>query len=767
VLNARKHTEESQIIAGAGAFGAVTIATNMAGRGVDIKLGGDVAEEVLAAVARVLRRAGYADPYDMSHEDRRQALLKLTPDDYSIYAAEINFYLKYMDDMQQVKKLGGLHVIGSVRHEARRIDNQLRGRSARQGDPGSSRFYLSMEDELMRLFGGQQADAMMQRLKIDDAVPLEFGLVGRLIEQAQTRVEGNNFDVRKHLLEYDDVLNSQRTQIYHMRDRIFVKDDLSEDVTDMLGKEVLKRVPEALEDEEGPWKLLSWLETIQPTMILGRIIFPSYTFKLLLEHITVSMPVAEARQFLLETAQKALQAEADHLLTGVQSLLAASQERLQNQLEEHSEVVDTYLQGLGSEPEEEPRNTRQALEELSALVNVSIKLTSTQQHQLELDPDEVRPVIHEQVEAALLAQTIRRLLGSVVLRLGEQPNLNLEQLLAQDWDNISQTVMDIVKNMVEERQKRYLDLESGLIVRDLDSNLEHADGSVNEAQLCQLMLQMSMGVRTSFDRRTHRRVSQRTSRLNYIYYAAHLLGQRDSKDIADDVLDHLEHAQRAIQQAWGVQEVQRLANNTLLELGEKAYHGMQTALDDRATGSRLENAFTKRPDVAITGQPIRTLPPPVLERVIMELGRQALTEVYRQLLLRVISGEWVEYLTQVEALRVSIGVESYGQDPLVQYKLRASDLFDALQDNIQLGVVSRMFTFRPQEIATAQVNVSRSEAIPPLSELPEVAEAPEQQAQGEQPEEEQEAPQAERPARQAVSSPTASRSARRRRHRRR
>jgi len=156
----------------------------------------------------------------------------------------------------------------------------------------------------------------------------------------------------------------------------------------------------------------------------------------------------------------------------------------------------------------------------------------------------------------------------------------------------------------------------------------------------------------------------------------------------------------------------------------------------------------------------------------MELGRQALTEVYRQLLLRVISGEWVEYLTQVEALRVSIGVESYGQDPLVQYKLRASDLFDALQDNIQLGVVSRMFTFRPQEIATAQVNVSRSEAAPSLSDdllsaLPEVAEAPKQQAKEEQPEEEQEAPQVERPARQAVSQPTASRSARRRRHRRR
>ena len=117
-------------------------------------------------------------------------------------------FLQHIDDMERVRSLGGLHVIGSERHEARRIDNQLRGRSARQGDPGSSRFYLSMEDDLMRLFGGEQADGLMQRLKIDDAMPLEIGLVGRIVEQSQTRVEGANFDVRKHLLEYDDVLNT-------------------------------------------------------------------------------------------------------------------------------------------------------------------------------------------------------------------------------------------------------------------------------------------------------------------------------------------------------------------------------------------------------------------------------------------------------------------------------------------------------------------------------------------------------------------------------
>jgi len=189
VLNAKRHAEESQIIAGAGAFGAVTIATNMAGRGVDIKLGGELAEEVLAGVNRILRRNGVEDPYDLTNEQRRQSLQGLSPDQYGIYAGEVEYFLKHMREEGRVRELGGLHILGSERHEARRIDNQLRGRSARQGDPGSSRFYLSLEDDLMRRFGGSQVSDLMQRLKIDDAVPLASGLVSRLIEQAQTRVE--------------------------------------------------------------------------------------------------------------------------------------------------------------------------------------------------------------------------------------------------------------------------------------------------------------------------------------------------------------------------------------------------------------------------------------------------------------------------------------------------------------------------------------------------------------------------------------------------
>ena len=223
VLNARKHDEESKIIAKAGAFGAVTIATNMAGRGVDIKLGGELDEEVLGDVNRILDRAGM-DAYNMTNKERRQALSKLSEEDYGIYGESVQRFFQYMDEMEQVRALGGLHVIGSERHEARRIDNQLRGRSARQGDPGSSRFYLALDDELMRLFGGKQVEGLLNRLNIDESLPIESGIVGRLVEQSQERVEGANFDVRKHLLEYDDVLNAQRKRIYEQRDKVFVKE---------------------------------------------------------------------------------------------------------------------------------------------------------------------------------------------------------------------------------------------------------------------------------------------------------------------------------------------------------------------------------------------------------------------------------------------------------------------------------------------------------------------------------------------------------------
>ena len=201
VLNAKYHEQEATIIAQAGRMGSVTIATNMAGRGVDILLGGN--PEYMSR--EQLRRSGI-DP------------LKATPEQWEKALAEAKKITQ--EEHDRVVGLGGLHITGTERHEARRIDNQLRGRAGRQGDPGSSRFFLSLEDDLMRIFGSERIAGLMARIGMGEGVPIEHRMVSKAIERAQKQVEGQNFSIRKHLLEYDDVMNKQRETIYTQRREI-------------------------------------------------------------------------------------------------------------------------------------------------------------------------------------------------------------------------------------------------------------------------------------------------------------------------------------------------------------------------------------------------------------------------------------------------------------------------------------------------------------------------------------------------------------------
>jgi preprotein translocase subunit SecA len=248
--------------------------------------------------------------------------------------------------------VGGLHVIGSERHEARRIDNQLRGRAARQGDPGSSRFYLSLQDDLMRLFGGEQVDNIMQRFHLDDDFPLENRMVTGLIEQSQHRVEGSNFDVRKHLLEYDDVLNKQRTIIYSQRDRAMTKADLAEDIAALLKDEIAIRVPPAMKDEEGPWKLLAWLEQIQPPFAYGdNKIFPSFTYRLLLDEL--SQAQGSPTETLLGIVERAIEIEEGHIFKAIETAVARTAESLETQIQERFDSLDTFFDAL--KDNEEPK----------------------------------------------------------------------------------------------------------------------------------------------------------------------------------------------------------------------------------------------------------------------------------------------------------------------------------------------------------------------------------------------------------------------------
>ena len=205
VLNAKNHAREALIIAEAGAEGAVTIATNMAGRGTDIKLGGN-------PEFRARKRAGTT-----ATEEQFNAALEIEKE-------------KWLKDYEKVKNLGGLYVIGTERHESRRIDNQLRGRSGRQGDPGRSKFFISMDDDLMRLFGGEKMKSLMSKIGMQPGEPIYHPWLNKGIEKAQKKVEERNFEIRKHLLEYDDVLNEQRKFIYEQRDQILLDDHLADRV---------------------------------------------------------------------------------------------------------------------------------------------------------------------------------------------------------------------------------------------------------------------------------------------------------------------------------------------------------------------------------------------------------------------------------------------------------------------------------------------------------------------------------------------------------
>ena len=254
VLNAKQHEREANIIAQAGRKGTVTIATNMAGRGTDILLGGNpdgLVEEILA--------------------EQRISAAEATPEQLAAALAEAK--QRTESGRQEVVAAGGLHVIGTERHEARRIDNQLRGRAGRQGDPGSTRFYLALEDELMRRFGPMdRVKSLMERLGVDDDVPIEAGLINRSIENAQTRVEGYNFDVRKHTVEFDDVMNQQRTIIYGDRRAILDGENLRERILSMLCDEVDSLVAQHLGDDPDEWDLaplMRPLRTINPLLPAG------------------------------------------------------------------------------------------------------------------------------------------------------------------------------------------------------------------------------------------------------------------------------------------------------------------------------------------------------------------------------------------------------------------------------------------------------------------------------------------------------------------
>lgn len=254
VLNAKQHEKEAEIVAQAGQYGAVTIATNMAGRGTDIILGGNAEFLAKADMKKrgmeeevISEAVSYADTDDETILEARKIYREL----YAKYDAEVK------EKAEKVKEAGGLFILGTERHESRRIDNQLRGRSGRQGDVGESRFFLSLEDDLMRLFGGDRITVMMDTLKVEEDMPIEAKMLTRIIESSQKKVEGRNFAIRKNVLNYDDVMSAQREIIYGQREKVLSGEDIHEYTLKMISDMISDTVDQYLIDDNihDDWNL--------------------------------------------------------------------------------------------------------------------------------------------------------------------------------------------------------------------------------------------------------------------------------------------------------------------------------------------------------------------------------------------------------------------------------------------------------------------------------------------------------------------------------
>ena len=261
VLNAKYHEKEAQIIAQAGKFGAVTIATNMAGRGTDIMLGGN--SEFLAK--QEMKKQGFSEELieqSTTHNETEDEEILKARENFS--KLEQRFDNEIKEEKQKVVDAGGLKIIGTERHESRRIDNQLRGRSGRQGDPGESRFYIALDDDLMKIFGGDMVTSVYNTLGADENIPLEMGILSRAVESAQKKVEGKNFSIRKHVLQYDDVMNTQRGIIYKQRKQVLDGENIHENILHMINSVAEETIQEYVGNGEDVNKegLLQEIKTI-------------------------------------------------------------------------------------------------------------------------------------------------------------------------------------------------------------------------------------------------------------------------------------------------------------------------------------------------------------------------------------------------------------------------------------------------------------------------------------------------------------------------
>jgi len=627
VLNAKEHEKEAGIIARAGELHAVTLATNMAGRGVDIKLGGELREETLNEIGRILRRHG-VDPYNLTFDQIAEALAKIPPQDYELDKEHVERFQRYMYERARVRELGGLRVIGTERHEARRIDNQLRGRSGRQGDPGSSRFYVSLEDEIMRRMGGK---GLMDRVWIED-IPIEHDWVTKAIEQAQIKMESYNFDIRKHLLEYDDVLNKQREIIYGQRYRILTKADLRDDVRSWFEEEIARLLAEtARETEYAEARLLTHLDALMPGFARAENdLWPPYSLALVLRALGESPDAPK----ILDAAQRAMELHRDFLVQAiVPEVVNQFEAEYRAKWDELEDVAKNTLTTLRQEAEEQQRalDARTATQSISQAIGMPLDVRI--ERGMELNERAILDAARRSFDARVVDQIARRVAkrANQAFEFRWEPNghLNFDALRAELAAAVEQAyTLQANKHLAE-------------IEREIGERIKAAEDRQG-TRLAFHLFMLSHTRQTLFDARTHRRVDVLVPRFPWVHLAATYVS-RDRDTLREEISEY-----------W---------NQSLDQL------------------------------VPLRG------------------GVEAFNDLLRELMLSVVSMQWVDYLTAIEALREGIGLQAFGQrDPLVEYKRRAFAMFQDLYARIRSQVVTYLFTYQYRGLTRLESSARDREA---------------------------------------------------------
>jgi len=644
VLNAKEHEKEASIIARAGELHAVTLATNMAGRGVDIKLGGELREETLNEIGRILRRHG-VDPYNLTFDQIAEALAKIPPQDYELDKEHVERFQRYMFERAKVRELGGLRVIGTERHEARRIDNQLRGRSGRQGDPGSSRFYVSLEDEIMRRMGGK---GLMDRVWVED-IPIEHDWVTKAIEQAQIKMESYNFDIRKHLLEYDDVLNKQREIIYGQRYRILTKADLRDDVRSWFEEEIARLLAENARDADyAEARLLTHLDALMPGFARAENdLWPPYSLALVLRALGES-PDA---QKILDAAQRAMELHRDFLVQViVPEVVNQFEAEYRAKWDELEDLAKNTLTTLHQEAEEQQRalDARVATQSISQAIGMPLDVRI--ERGMELSERAILDAARRTFDVRVVDQIARR----VAKRANQAFEFRWEPNGTLNFDSLRAELAAAVEQAYTQQANKHL----AEIEREIGERIKSAE-DLQGTRLAFHLFMLSHTRQTLFDARTHRRLEVLVPRFPWVHLAATYV-PRDRTRLRDEIVEY-----------W---------NQSLDQL------------------------------VPLRG------------------GVEAFNDLLRELMLSVVSMQWVDYLTAIEALREGIGLQAFGQrDPLVEYKRRAFEMFQDLYARIRSQVVTYLFTYQyrgltrlessardreaRQAIAAATMSGARQEAV--------------------------------------------------------